>query len=319
MFKINLSKVAKRMIGLGAAAAMASAGIAGTAHADVFWGTSFYGSGYWGGAQLWKVNTSDGNVNVIKNYPSTTATLDGGGITSFSAIAQTPNGRLYVTVSTTKTSGDRADYLAELNSSNGAIDTYWNITNETSGAGIDSLIAAGNNMLYGIESPNSSGAGFVKINLSNGNFSSASVQGNAGPGAYWYSSGGMAMDPQTGVYYAAFSNASGSSSGYILNTINTTTGNGTTGSNTDINGMNGLAFTKNGTLWAGSFTNEDLYTINSLATGGNTFRYDLSTSLSGNITSLNNTPEAGTLGLLSIGVLALLLRPRRRMWRKKIT
>ena len=292
----------------------------GTAGATTLWGTSYRTTDYYSGAQIWTVDTTTGNVNMLKTYDPNSDKIEGHGIKGFGDIAQADNMYLYVTVLTEGTQS--FDLLAKINSSDGTILNTWDIcdtfptytyTHGMDGsnvrATVNSLRAVGNT-LYGIEGGGVSNASLLKIDLdANGDFVTRTDYGNAG----YMADGDLAIDPTTGTWYGTFWTGAGST----LDTIDPATGNGTTGPNTGILSLGGtvagLAFDENGKLWAGSWADRNLYSINSLSTGGNTLEYDLSSDIGGNITGLSNVvPEPVTMAGLMLGIGCLARYVRRR-------
>jgi len=282
--------------------------VTGMAGASTLWGTSYLTTDYYSGAQIWTVDTATGTVNMLRSYDPVVDKIGGHGIKGFGDIAQASNLYLYVTVLTEGTQS--FDLLAKIDPTDGAILNSWNICDSsptyTYSHGMDgqpvkgtinSLRAVGNT-LYGIEGGGVNDASLVKIDLdANGDFASRSDYGNAGDMA----DGDLAIHPTTGDWYGTFWNGSGST----LDTIDPTTGNGTTGPNTGIlswgGTVSGLAFDESAKLWAGSWADRNLYSINSVTTGGHTLEYDLSSDIGGNITGLSNVvPEPLTV----LGVLA---------------
>jgi len=268
-------------------------------------------SGFWTGGDIFTVNTSTGAAVVLKSY-----TQAGDGIYAFGDIAFTTH-HLYATVWNT-TSYDfttlvKMDFL-------GNIVNSWNIgAYGTDGSGaqrqVNSLHGANDNTLYGIEGGGVSNADLVRFDLDpNGDLiirTDLGVVGNA-------ADGDLANNPETDVWYGTFWSATGST----LDTITLSPVGKTVGPNTGMDAGGGacagLEFTTvgydytdglTGTLWAGTYNDQKLYSIDSLTTGGHTMRYDLSPVLGGTITGLT-IPEPATMSLLVLGGLAL--RRRRR-------
>jgi len=311
-----MNRLHRSMVALSVVALVAGAAAGG----DKLWGTSYLTTSYYSGAQLWTVDTATGNVSMIRSYDPTTDELDGDGIKGFGDIADPGNGYLYVTVYTEGTQS--FDLLAKLDPTTGTILNHWDICDAyptyTYSHGMDgssvkatvNSLRAHDGKLYGIEGGGVDNAGLVTITLdAAGDFVSRSDSGDAG----YMADGDLAIHPTTGTWYGTFWTSTGST----LDTIDPSTGNGTTGPNTGIGSGGGscagLAFTSDGTLWAGSWADRKLYTIDSLTTGGHTEVYDLGVGdqIGGHITGLA-VPEPMTLGLLALGGVGALARRRRR-------
>lgn len=266
------------------------------ASADLLWGTTngINDSGFWTGGQIFTVDTATGTVNIKATYAPSQ------GVSAFGDIAVRANGEVYTTYM-----GDNGfNKLAKVNTTTWAFDWVQNL-----GGWNDQVNALTfkNDTLYGVTGGGIP-ANLIQFTLT-GNGATATNLGNIGTN----SDGDIAVRPSTGtMYYTSWETGNTSE----LNTINFGPPPSKTGKEISTsNGWAGLVFSQDSTtLYAGTWNDQKLYTLDFLTANPNftaTVLYDLSGSLGGNITGLDQVPLPGTVVLLGSGLAGLAFYRRR--------
>lgn len=271
-----------------------SLALAGTAQADTLWGVTngINDSGFWTGGEIFTVDSVTGQASVLYSYNN---------IQGFGDIAVSDGGDVYVTYAVNYT----FDKLAKVNMADGSFD--WVVDLGGSNDQVNALEFV-NGTLYGIT------GGGIASNLIQFTLNGASTTGaNLGSVGVMgiNSDGDLVLDPVSGDILATFWDGRPQTGATFLDSIAlgtppVTTGGPNLSTGSNYVGVAGLAFDSNGTLFAGSYYDQQLYTVNPI-TGAATASWDISSTISGGITGLS-VPEPTTLGLLALGGLALLRR-----------
>lgn len=270
-------------------------------HADVIWGvTGGTGdNGFWTGGEIFTVDTQTGAVSVKATYDNTI-------MIAFGDIAVRANGEVYVTYAAGFDDG--FDRLAKVNTTTWAFDWVQDL-----GSGNDQVNALEfiGDTLYGVTGGGVS-ANLLQFTLT-GSGATVSNLGNIGTN----SDGDLAQDWASGaVYYTSWEAGNTGE----LNVIDFGPPPSKTGVEIQtLSGWAGLAFDSSGTLWAGTYWNQNLYTMTTGAAPTATLAYDLSGSLGGTITGLSNPPPIpappavvlGGMGLALVGLTRSIRRKRR--------
>lgn len=257
--------------------------------AGVLWGvTNGTGdAGGWTGGQIFTVDTTTGAVSIKASYGS-------GTMKAFGDIALSPSGEVYVTYY----GDDGFDKVAKVNTTTWAFDWVQDL-----GGWSDQVNALNfvQGRLYGVTG-GGTGANLIAFNLVPGGVTATNL-GNIGIN----SDGDLARDPISGaVYYTSWSTGNTGE----LNVIDLAGPSLASTLETNGSGWSGIEFTSDGTLWAGTYWDQKLYTIDP-ATGLATPMFDLSGALGGPITGLSiQVPAPAAAWLVSLG--ACLVRGLRR-------
>lgn len=267
---------------------------AGSALGVTLWGTSHGAAGFWTGGSIWTYDTISGGLSIKQTYSSSQ-------LIAFGDIAVSPWGDVYVTYAAGFDNG--YDRLAKVNTTTWAFDWVqdlggWNDQ-------VNALEFIGSD-LYGV-----TGGGIdayvLKFGLSDGGASVTNL-GKIGKN----SDGDLSLDPMTGqVYYTSWESTTSQLNTLDLSIPSETFVNFISPSN----GWAGLAFSPDGTLWAGNYWQNNLYTLDP-ATGIATLFSGLPGV--GSVTGLSYSPvpEPATLTLLGLGIASLggvVARRRRQM------
>jgi len=263
--------------------------MAGTATANTLWGTSHGTSGFWTGGSIWTFDTTTSALTVKHTYSSAQ-------LFAFGDIAVSPAGEVYVTYY----GQDGFDKLAKVNTSTWDFDWVHDLGGSSDQVNALEFIGS---ELYGVTGGGID-AHLLKFALPGGGATVTDL-GKIGIN----SDGDLSRDPLTGdVYYTSWETGNQSQ----LNTVDLTVPSETLVAYiTPSNGWAGLAFTLDGTLWAGNYWLNDLYTLDK-STGVATFVSDLPGV--GSVTGLSvPVPEPVTMAgmLMAVGGLAGYIRRRR--------
>ena len=255
---------------------------------DVLWGVTGINFGtdneY---SEVFKVDTSTGVVTMVNDDPSNPL---------YSDIAVTPDGKVYA-VGRTSTNHNFTDFF-RLTSTTGEVmviepdaftDAGFYHVNGLSAESNTSLLAIeGGGVCTGWGSP--TGPRLLRINLDGAGDLASITNLGAIAGCPQYgccSDGDLDKDPDTGKWYAGFYGDAGSD---MMELNLADPGSSTYKSQSDIKWQGGLAFSSDGTAYAGCWATEILYTVN-IAGGGSAVAHDLSSDLSGNIFGLSKDKE----------------------------
>ena len=257
------------------------------AQAAVLWGNSHSAAGFWQGGSIWTYDTATMTLNVK-------ATYDTSQLIAFGDIAVRSNGEVYVTYAPDFDSG--FNMLAKVNTTTWGFDWVQNLGGTSDQVNALEFI---DGELYGV-----TGGGIdarVRKFTLTGTGVIVTDIGKIGTN----SDGDLTRDPVTGIVY--YTSWEGSAS--QLNTVDLATPTQAmvayiTGGQ---HGWAGLVFDEGGTLWAGNFYENKLYTMNK-STAVATY-FDTLTGV-GTVTGLSTIPEPATIALLALG--GVLLRRRIR-------
>ena len=281
------------VVGLIAALLFVGAAQAGTTLWGVTNGTG--DAGWWTGGEIFTVDTGTGAV-------STKATYDSSTLLAFGDIAVRNNGEVYVTYY----GQDGFDKLAKVNTSDWSFDWIQDLGG--SNDQVNALTFVGDK-LYGVTGGGIA-ANLIEFSLT-GSGATKTNLGSLGTN----SDGDLATHLSTGTtYYTSWETGSKSDlSEIVWSPVSKTN----TKEISTSSGWAGLAFTGD-TLWAGTYNDQNLYTLNYGGTSpiAATVAYDLSADLGGNITGLDvQVPEPVSMiffGTGLVGVAGLVTRRRMR-------
>jgi hypothetical protein len=264
---------------------MLTALLIGGAQGAVLWGTSHSTSGFWQGGSIWTYDTVSKTLSVKATYDTST-------LIAFGDIAVRADGEVYVTYATGYNDG--FDKLAKVNTTTWGFDWVQDLGGSNDQVNALEFI---DGQLYGV-----TGGGIdayvLKFTLT-GTGAIVSNLGKIGKN----SDGDLTKDPVTGnVYYTSWEATASQLNILDLSVPSETMVAYITGGQ---NGWAGLACDQGGTLWAGNYYENKLYTLDK-ATAAAAY-YDTLTGV-GTVTGLS-IPEPATMALLALG--GLVLRKRR--------
>lgn len=250
--------------------------LSGAVQAATLWGTSHGASNFYTGGSIWTYDTTTKTLNVK-------ATYDTSQLSAFGDIAVRANGEVYVTYY----GDDGFDKLAKVNTTTWGFDWVQDLGGWNDQVNALEFI---NGELYGV-----TGGGIDaylrKFTLTGSGATVADI-GKIGKN----SDGDLTMDPITGtVYYTSWEGSATQLNTLDLSAPSRTIVDYITGGQ---NGWAGLVFSEDGTLWAGNYYENKLYTINK-DTAVAAF-YDNLTGV-GTVTGLSIIPEPATMLLLGLG------------------
>jgi hypothetical protein len=256
----------------------------------VLWGVSGINLGNPGDySEVFRVDTDTGLVTIIGVYPEGSV---------YSDIAETPNGNLYtVGMDRDGITGSTNNFydFYRLDPATGAVLGSWLgvFTKE-----VNALCAESDTSVLAVEVGYDYVQHLLRINLdASGNYASIDDLG-ALPSGIGYTEGDLANDPTSGNWYGTFYASAGSE---IWELDTTSPASSSFVSQSNITGAAGLAFCSEGTAYAGSWYDRNLYRVN-ITGGGSSIAHDLSAYLAGSQFGLSsdNFPPAAPIGLIAI-------------------
>ena len=255
----------------------------------VLWGVSGNNLGESGDySEVFRVDTGTGLVTIIGAY------TDG---SVYSDIAETPNGNLYtVGMDSDGSIGSTGNFydFYRLDPATGAVLGSWLgvFTPE-----VNALCAESDTSILTVQVGYDYVPNLLRINLdASGNYASIDDLG-ALPSGIGYSEGDLAYDPTSDNWYGTFYASAGSE---IWELNITSPDSSSFVSQSDITGAAGLAFCSDGTAYAGSWYDQNLYTVD-ITGGGNIVAHNLSAYLEGSQFGLSSDtfPPAAPTGLIA--------------------
>ncbi len=243
-------------------------------------------------SEVFKVDAATGVVTMVNDDPSNPL---------YSDIAVTPGGNVYA-VGRTSTDHNFTDFF-RLNPTTGEVMSV--IPDAFTDAGflhVNALCAESDSSLLAVEGGgvctgwgNPTGPRLLRISLDGGGDLTGITSLGAIAGCPQYgccSDGDLDKDPGTGEWYAGFYGDAGSD---MMELNLAAPGSSSWRSQSNIQWQGGFAYTPDGTAWAGSWADRNLYEVNVIG-GDSTLVHDLSGDLGGNIFGLSGDKEEVAVG-----------------------